>query len=447
MHIRIIQTALDRGTKAVGEIIKAADTHYVSSKCTTPQKNDVAVYYQNISSSEASSDRISNHNTKQVGGISGSKLPLLTLEPHFIMKPLRSNRSIITCAKDGIHDKTKIYRGVREVAFYEYIQFASSLQSSDCMMTQLASLIHGNGYPFNTYSLPRLLSLFDTPNSGLFSLSSNKPNQDDTCQVLNVLCLLAAHQVGDQATIKTLQSCVLSWYYRAKELLDLIRIAEFAASYAGIVDVENPLHEKTSAPMQQQYLILRDITATFRHPNIIDIKMGTQTYEPDAPYSKKLREIRKYPLQSNFGFRIVGMRVYDSATDEYRYWGKQFGTQLLCRNDVKRALKLFFQCEDGTQQAETANNVLSCVVSKLAKIKSCMSYNTTMAFYASSILISYEGFPDSYLGSSVPDPAVTMIDFTHVCHKAGGDYGYIKGAGNLLGILSEVIFELNLQSN
>jgi 1D-myo-inositol-tetrakisphosphate 5-kinase/inositol-polyphosphate multikinase len=167
--------------------------------------------------------------------------------------------------------------------------------------------------------------------------------------------------------------------------------------------------------------------------------MGTQTFEPDAPHSKQERETQKYPLQSEFGFRIVGMRVYDSVKKKYTYFDKSYGTKLRCRSDCKKAFEAFFQCKE-SQPSYSMNATLTDLITALDQIKMWFKYqNTTLSFYASSILMSYEGSLDLHTNAvSMPKPVLKMIDFTHVCRKMGGDPGYIQGIENLLSILLEI---------
>merc|ERR1719362_1023926 len=50
----------------------------------------------------------------QVGGISNNKRPMLTLQPHYVLKPIREDE-----------------RGFREVAFYESIRMGDKLIALD----------------------------------------------------------------------------------------------------------------------------------------------------------------------------------------------------------------------------------------------------------------------------------------------------------------------------
>ncbi|KAL7508367.1 hypothetical protein ACHAXN_007661 [Cyclotella atomus] len=452
LHRCIIQKALQRGIDTVGTITQINDLHYTSSKEDLLHRKSANIYYQSSSSSEASNGRDVDENdctsiTKceaiQVGGISNNKLPVLTLSPHFILKPLRLSRKTQLGARDGKNDKTKIYRGVRELAFYESVLEAASWLSLERLVSELEPLVNGNEHiRIGAYiSLVRLLYRLGKPHHTMSHFNiSHISVIPKSSQVVDELCLLAAYQIGDQYTLSVIKSCISSWYCFAKEQLDLMHMAEFIPPYSGLVDVKNPSQNTSVLSIQQPHLILRDITSSFIHPNIIDIKMGTQTYEPDAPKSKQLRETQKYPMQSEFGFRIVGMRVYDPATGNYRYWDKSFGTKLLTRRDCNCALKAFFQCGKGSEMKSTSLNVVSYVARELIKIKEWLEYNTTLAFYASSILIAYEG---SICTDTASNPVLKIIDFTHVCRRIGGDPGYIKGVEHILSILSEITVELN----
>lgn len=57
------------------------------------------------------------------------------------------------------------------------------------------------------------------------------------------------------------------------------------------------------------FLQLEDITCPFQSPAIMDIKVGRVTFDPEASPEKRNSEKRKYPLQENLGFRLLGYRV------------------------------------------------------------------------------------------------------------------------------------------
>ena len=164
--------------------------------------------------------------------------------------------------------------------------------------------------------------------------------------------------------------------------------------------------------------------------------MGTQAYEPSAPESKKRREIEKYTKQEEFGLRIVGLRVYDEAANDYICEGKSFGTGLMTKDQVIGAFRMFF-CADRGYSNAIHPSALDGIMKQLIDIKDWFeNANSDIAIYAGSILIVYEGDTISSAASQLP--AVKMIDFAHVCRKQGGDEGYLKGIKTLLAILHEI---------
>jgi len=93
-------------------------------------------------------------------------------------------------------------------------------------------------------------------------------------------------------------------FYRTMKLMGKhwMQSAEpFVPTYHGLFAAEAGAQQQ-----QQLYLGLADLTSVCVKPCAIDIKMGTQTYEPGADAMKKRREINKCPHQAEVGFRITG---------------------------------------------------------------------------------------------------------------------------------------------
>lgn len=474
-HTNIIETALNRGyTTLKNTDISQPYTH------ATAQKKITESFYQSSSSNGNSSENeeslseegniLNGKKTlikpklmaKQVGGLASHKRPVLTLEPHFILKPLKihtidakssgiilapsrehlMNNTIqdiptVAAEKPKEEDLTKIYRGLRELAFYEALQFASLLpslnpSSPEGMSAKEFDILQKCRHPCVGYH----------PHSG-----SNTTNSTYA-----------------QDSIKT--KWTKSWQNLANEMESLKELAKFTSPYHGFIDLNyfdegnanSPPSSNSSNNNQPEhsiivspYLLLQNLIKPYTHPNVIDIKMGTQTYEPSAPKSKQIRESDKYPSQSEIGFRIVGMRVYDpscGSDDGYRYWNKSFGVSLTKREEVSDALMVFFNCKRNGGDVLYAKLILEEMVTELTKIKAWFEMNTTLAFYASSILVVYEGSNEA-LSSDLKKgdcekPILKMIDFAHVCRQEGGDAGYLKGISNLLAMLEEIVEKLGV---
>ena len=73
-----------------------------------------------------------------------------------------------------------------------------------------------------------------------------------------------------------------------------------------------------------EYLRLSDLTAGYRRPSVADLKIGTQTFDDDAPAKKKSSELAKFPDQATLGFRFTGMKVFDAHAGAYVEYSKSF---------------------------------------------------------------------------------------------------------------------------
>ncbi|EDV26035.1 uncharacterized protein TRIADDRAFT_55735 [Trichoplax adhaerens] len=98
-------------------------------------------------------------------------------------------------------------------------------------------------------------------------------------------------------------------------------LRHFMPTYFGTVTIKN---DKNSQP----YMKISDVTSKFKRPCVIDLKIGRRTYDPLATEAKRARAVDKYPLQDQIGFRIDGMKVYNSDTGNYDDYDKIFGRKL-----------------------------------------------------------------------------------------------------------------------
>eukprot|EP00568_Trieres_chinensis_P014688 CAMPEP_0183321280 /NCGR_PEP_ID=MMETSP0160_2-20130417/68477_1 /TAXON_ID=2839 ORGANISM="Odontella Sinensis, Strain Grunow 1884" /NCGR_SAMPLE_ID=MMETSP0160_2 /ASSEMBLY_ACC=CAM_ASM_000250 /LENGTH=407 /DNA_ID=CAMNT_0025488183 /DNA_START=291 /DNA_END=1515 /DNA_ORIENTATION=+ len=386
----------------------------------------------------------------QIGGVSFGKRPMLTLKPDYVLKPLH-------------HD----HRGFREIAFYEAIQLASkqgSLKANSSAALAAAASWTGVRGGIGTKN---------------FSSSFGHGAQS----VLNgydALAMLVAVFMQDAVVIESEHTVIYSWRCMRREIELLRRLSTFIAPYYGVMGqqslVSNPIESLTSAPASRSiisnraHLLLSDATANFSRPCAIDLKMGQQSYEPDAPLDKCEREIRKYQHQKEFGFRIVGMRIYDPGHPEcdgygFRRFDKFFGRSLGSREEVKNALRTFVSIAPGLVSQASADDILSngysnrtvspssaaevCpkvrtrvitnFLAQLRVISGWFQENTAIAFFSSSILMVYEG--DLSVGSNRDVTNLKMIDFSHVRRQAGGDSGYLYGLKTVISLFQEILHE------
>jgi len=214
----------------------------------------------------------------------------------------------------------------------------------------------------------------------------------------------------------------------------------------------------------QKFLRLEDLTRPFHNPCIIDIKMGRVTWDPDATEAKRAREESKYPPLKKTGFQLLGCRVGNISyrdvlgvkanTDSIEISGdgsdqnhikldKKWGRGLQYE-ELTSGLATFMS---GAGNSERQNSVRLSILAKLYDIKEWFLTQNSYRFFASSILVLYEGYSKHDLNSQGssdseddrschvnPRVDVRMIDFAHVYPSQVDklDENYIFGLDNLI---------------
>jgi hypothetical protein len=338
----------------------------------------------------------------QVGGVSIDKRPLLTLAPDYVLKPLLRD-----------------HRGIREIAFYEAIRILSQNPSK----TVYANFLTGGKKKLSAVN--RFGEVFDT------------------------LALALAIFMQDSVVVESEVALQAAWKSVKREIEEIRRLANFTASYYGVMG-QRGVSASPDCPFgisEGAHLLLNDLTINFSKPCVMDLKIGTQTYEPDAPEDKCLRESGKYLQQEQFGFRIVGMRIYDpkhadADTKGFRHFGKSYGRSLATREALLEAMCLYFSAgikvdpQNGDAQEKVRTRAISNMLLELRPLRRLFDENKSLRFYASSLLIVYEGDV-----SKENTASIKMIDFGRVRRESAVDHGCSIGLRTLKHLLTDVLEE------
>ncbi|KAI2502983.1 inositol phosphokinase [Fragilaria crotonensis] len=336
----------------------------------------------------------------QVGGRGDDKAPILSLGPEYVLKPVNA----------------KEYRGLREVAFYESVELAS--YHNKAIQTEM---LPENPDSKEATSSSRFLEYFD------------------------VLAMTLAILLGDPVVAASETTLLSSWATIKREIEVLRRLSLFTASYYGVVENIQP-QVGVGGEGQRYHILLQDVTSSFRRPCVMDIKIGTQTFEPDSSLEKQDKERRKYgEHQIAFGFRLVGMRKYDPthpAADQYGYliWDKHYGRSLTSMESLIDAFTTFFRASSNGQNdilgsGKIRRKAVASVLGLVRSLRHRFEDNQCLAFYSSSLLIVYDAEDNSDYAN------LRMVDFGHVRRQAGGDPGYQHGLRTLSSILVELLEE------
>lgn len=167
-----------------------------------------------------------------------------------------------------------------------------------------------------------------------------------------------------------------------------------------------------------RYLAMEDIAIRFDEPCVLDVKIGLCTYEPTATREKIESELRKCPAQSAVGFRPCGMRVYGSRSGQYRCRNKDWGRAIT--TETAPALLAEFVCDDDAYSTvRRIRRVVPPLVQRLRELEGVMERMEGLRFFASSVVIVYEGSETQREGQ--PQQAaidLRMVDFAHWVRRA-----------------------------
>ncbi|KAG7402006.1 hypothetical protein PHYBOEH_008527 [Phytophthora boehmeriae] len=190
-----------------------------------------------------------------------------------------------------------------------------------------------------------------------------------------------------------------------------------------------------------KYLVLEDLTWQRQWPCIMDVKMGTRSYEDDATAEKIVYEKSKFPLQEEIGFRIQGIKVYDPKKGQYVEFDKHFGRSIKSADALAPAFRNYFP----TDNASKAIALLQAFLRRLEQFQAWFDEQERVEFIASSFLFLYNGEASDNGDPYAAD--IRLIDFAHVTepNPPKRDEGVRKGIATLLQCFQALLDQVQAQ--
>ncbi|KAL8811232.1 MAG: hypothetical protein Q9223_003352 [Gallowayella weberi] len=167
-----------------------------------------------------------------------------------------------------------------------------------------------------------------------------------------------------------------------------------------------PVVEKAWAPSNggkiktDLAIVLENIAAPFKKPNILDVKLGARLWDEKAPPDKraKLDKVAEETTSKPLGFRIAGMRTWQGAAgtesngvskDTYKLYDKHYGRTLSVET-VRQGFEDYFLLERGAAATGAVRKVIKRFLEDLAGLEYALEHEESR-MYSASLLFVYEG--------------------------------------------------------
>ncbi|XP_022145873.1 inositol polyphosphate multikinase alpha-like [Momordica charantia] len=194
------------------------------------------------------------------------------------------------------------------------------------------------------------------------------------------------------------------------------------------------------------HLVLQDLVSSYVNPSIMDIKIGSRTWYPQASEDyiqrcfKKDRETSSLAL----GFRLSGLQIH--VSQKVGYWKpERRSLQNLSAEDVKLILKKYVSSNAPDSDADEPDCVFASsvyggsngVLAQLLELKTWFEDQTIYHFYSSSVLMVYDKETTLETKSNA---AIKLVDFAHIVESGGViDHNFLGGLCSLIKLISEIL--------
>lgn len=147
-------------------------------------------------------------------------------------------------------------------------------------------------------------------------------------------------------------------------------------------------------------VVLENVAAGFKKPNILDVKLGARLWADDAPMAKrvKLDKVAEETTSKPLGLRIAGMKTYQGrpsngqgnvTPDGYRFYGKLYG-RTFSADTISQGFEEYFQMTEGVKAKGPIRKVIRRFVEDLRAIERVVQKEESR-MYSASLLFVYEG--------------------------------------------------------
>lgn len=195
-----------------------------------------------------------------------------------------------------------------------------------------------------------------------------------------------------------------------------------------------PVVEKAWAPSNgakittDLAIVLENVAAPFKKPNILDVKLGARLWDDQAPPAKrvKLDKVAEETTSKPLGFRIAGMRTWQGqatategktnglSNDGYKLYDKNYGRQFSALT-IRQGFEDFFLLEKAAVAKGSLRKIINRFLEDLEALKLVLEREESR-MYSASLLFVYEGDQEALkeaFRAEKEDEALTTSNETH----------------------------------
>ncbi|MCJ1382300.1 hypothetical protein MMC17_005413 [Xylographa soralifera] len=147
-------------------------------------------------------------------------------------------------------------------------------------------------------------------------------------------------------------------------------------------------------------IVLENVAAGLRKPNVLDVKLGARLWADDAPPAKrqKLDDISSITTSKPLGFRIAGMKTWMGAKaaglsqgglDGYKIYDRNYG-RALTPETVREGFENYFFIDSAGITRKFARRVIKRFLGDLRGLQEVLEKEESR-MYSASLLFVYEG--------------------------------------------------------
>ncbi|PWA59677.1 Inositol polyphosphate kinase [Artemisia annua] len=204
---------------------------------------------------------------------------------------------------------------------------------------------------------------------------------------------------------------------------------------------------KASTGVEHPHIVLQDLASTRVNPSIMDIKIGSRTWGPEASdaYIAKCLERDRESTSVTLGFRLSGLQVFINDESGFYKPNRDF-IHKIGPDDVRVNLRKFVS----SNPSEKLDTVPDCslsssvyggtngILAQLLELKAWFEDQTIYHFNACSVLFMFE--KGLVLNGASSNAEVKLIDFAHVTEGKGViDHNFLGGLCSLIKFISDIL--------